>query len=41
MIDSYIYEDSGDSMDFKKVKKRMQNKESAVRSRMKKKVYYE
>jgi hypothetical protein len=27
--------------DYKKLKKRMQNKESAVRSRMKKKAYFE
>jgi len=30
-----------DSEDYKKTKKRMQNKESAIRSRMKKKSYYE
>jgi hypothetical protein len=30
-----------DMDDFKKVKKRQQNKESAIRSRMKKKAYYE
>jgi hypothetical protein len=34
-----VYEQ--DSVDYKKAKKRMQNRESAIRSRMKKKVYYD
>lgn len=36
MSSSYL-----DIDEYKKIKKRMQNKESAVRSRMKKKAYYE
>lgn len=38
-IDSYQFE--SDSVDYKKVKKRQQNKESALRTRMKKKAYFE
>ena len=38
--DSYMYE-SQDSVEYKKAKKRMQNKESATRTRMKKKSYYQ
>lgn len=47
--DPYYNNNNGSSMnssyldidEYKKIKKRMQNKESAVRSRMKKKAYYE
>lgn len=38
---AFIYEQQMDSLELKKARKRMQNRESAVRSRMKKKVQQE
>lgn len=38
---AYYYDQNNNPDDYKKVKKRVQNRESAVRTRMKKKAFYE